>query len=998
MRRPGIPILLSTVLLALPGETQEQRGAIEGRVLDRQGSPVAGVTVSATSKNGLTVRVKSTEDGVYRFPTLPPGTWSLEARLKDLRLSSVEGIELLLGRRLTIDLEIGELSLSEAVEVKAEAPLLDTKESAQTWNLREDDIDKLPRGRTFFGLVTLAPGANREPRQWGLSIDGSSSTENVHVIDGVETTDPVDGGGFLAYVYGGTRQTLTLTDFIEELEVKTAGYAAEYGGSTGGVINVVTQTGTNSWQGDVALYLNDDGLDGPDRPFLFSDPEDISRATYSSYPKDDYERWEPGFTVGGPLAVDKSWLFAGYFPAFLTTTRAATFLDGVTRTGESKTHNDNVTANVTHQLSDRTRLRLAYNHQGEKIEGLLPFHEFASPEINYDIKTFSTSDILSAVLDFVPTNELFVSVRGGWFRSNYHTSGAFEGNSFAFVTPNIGLEGVPEDLQHPATFSTPGNFEIDRDIHKRLSLRLDSTYFLADALGQHQLKAGIQWTRVGQDVLAGSSGNYFVFFWDQSFEGQRGPFGYYQVFGNDVLPDRGDIGQGDVASDNLGLFVQDSWTIKNRLTLNVGLRTETDGLPSYSPDPRIPKTALEFGFGDKLAPRLGFAWDVRGDGEWKAYGNWGLYYDVTKLSLAGFYFGAYQGTLQWYTLDTPDWPNLDTPGCPPDCPGELILGPIDLSFLANDPEANLIDPDIQPMRLQEWSLGVERELTPKLSAGLRYLHKQVDVALEDIGAVDDTGNEILVIGNPGRGRSSLAHVYPDGATVANPQPERNYDALEFTIEKRMASRWSGRASYVWSRLEGNYSGLSDSEFLSAGIPNLNVHFDHPFIQFDETGQPSFGPLATDRPHQIKLQAVYDFSFGASVGLHWFGLSGIPRTRQADFFPFVPLQYLGRSSDGRMGFLHQANLYVQHQLRVTDRMRLTMSVNVLNLFDQSKATDYYPYELFHGQGVFIDGDDFYRGFDTQQLIEEQGLVRDASFLRDTSFQLPREIRLGLNFTF
>lgn len=995
---------LLTLSLSLPAAAQEQQGSIEGRVLDLEARPLAGVPVVAKSELGATVRTQSDESGSYRFPSLLPGRWEVEASLEGAGSAKVDGIELRLGQRLTVDLDLQVASVSETVEVSGESPLLDLRQSAQSWSLRSELIDKLPRGRGFTSVVTFAPGVNREPRNRGISIDGASSTENRHVIDGAETTDPLDGGGFLAYALPGnpSSQQVPLTDFTEEIQVKSSGYAAEYGGSTGGVINVLTRSGSNAWRGDAVLYYNADGLDGDERPRLELDLIDVSQAGYVTPPKDSYDRWEPGFSLGGPLVRDKLWLFAGYHYTAGTTEREVYFLgDDVTRIMDADSRFDDAALNLTSQLGEELRLRVAYNLQDHEFDGLLPRHESGdlSTARVYERDGFSSQDSLSAAFDYLPATRFLLSARAGWYRSSLNDSGALEEGPFlVFITSNIGLPGVPEVLQRPAFFTVGDNFAYSRDERERLATQVDATYFFSGA-GDHQLKGGVQWNEVTHDALIGETSNSFQLFWDQGFFGVQGQYGYYQVFSNPLDPDAGGIFQADVDSDNLGLFVQDSWTLGDRLTLNLGVRSENEKIPSYSPDPRIPATAIEFDFEDKIAPRVGFAWDVRGDGKWKAHGDWGLYYDITKLSLPSTYFGGGQGNLYWFTLDTFDWPSLDRPGCPPDCPGELIFGPLDFSSLFNDPEASLIDPGIEPMRLQEWSLGVEHQLTPRVAAGLRYLHKQVDVALEDLGAVDALGNDIFIIGNPGRGSASLAHVFADGSTVPYPEAERDYDALELTVEKRYANRWFGAFSYTYSRLEGNYSGLSDSEFLSSGAPNLNLHFDHPYIQFDETGRPSYGKLATDRPHQLKLQAVYDFPIGTSVGLHWFGLSGIPRTRQVDFFTNIgtaPVQYLGRESDGRMGFVHRTDLYLQHELRFGER-RLALSVNVLNLFDQDDPTDYYSRELFFGQGVFIAGDDFYRGFDTQRLIEEQGLFRDPRFLRDIQYRPPREIRLGLRFS-
>ena len=183
------------------------------------------------------------------------------------------------------------------------------------------------------------------------------------------------------------------------------------------------------------------------------------------------------------------------------------------------------------------------------------------------------------------------------------------------------------------------NYDVRKDEITRLSLQGDVTWFV-DAAGHHALKAGVQYNRLGEILDAGHSGNVVYLFWDRSFAGQRGPYGYYQVFSNEIDPERGWLDYGDVHTPNWALFVQDSWTLAERLTLNVGLRAEREKVPSYATDPDIPKTAIEFSFADKLAPRLGFAWDVTGDGSLKLFGSWGVFYDTMKLYMPSGSFGG----------------------------------------------------------------------------------------------------------------------------------------------------------------------------------------------------------------------------------------------------------------------------------------------------------------------------------------------------------------------
>jgi hypothetical protein len=226
---------------------------------------------------------------------------------------------------------------------------------------------------------------------------------------------------------------------------------------------------------------------------------------------------------------------------------------------------------------------------------------------------------------------------------------------------------------------------------------------------------------------------------------------------------------------------------------------------------------------------------------------------------------------------------------------------------------------------------------------------------------------------------------------------RDYDGLELTLDKRMADRWALRASYLLSRLYGNYSGLS---YGPEGTPTTNhgPAFDNPIRMFGADGRPVLGVLDSDRTHQFKAHAVYDLPFGTTLGTSIRLLSGTPVTREASFIPghAYRVQYQGRGSDGRLPMLSQVDLYAQHEVKLGGGRRLQLSVNVLNLFDQATPILRYPSELI--DVVKIDEAAFFRGFDADQLIASQGLRRDPFFLKDYGFQAPRDIRLGIRFLF
>ena len=1013
-------IVAAALFAAVPAVAQEQTGSIEGVVRDAQGGAMVGATVAALNAAGVSREAVTDATGTYRFNALAPGRYELTANLSGFAPAKVQNVDLRLGQQLSINMTLSPAGVTETVQVVGESPLIAITQSARATSIRDEEITKMPKGRDFTSLVAQAPGANPESKSGGLSVDGSSGAENRFIIDGAEATNINTGAGRNAAGTagdgvsnsgpGGTGAGMRMvTDFVEEVQIKSSGYAAEYGGSTGAVINVLTKSGSNQFRGDVGVYYSGSGLDSDPRPTLRLKPTNAREAEYVTYDKDPYDRWEPGFTLGGPIVKDKAWFFVGYQPSFRPYERTAKFSDGTVGTRTQDLNDQYITANITAQLSPTLRSRFAYNNSRRKQEGRLPNQSVStdaagssSATANYEINDILPTNSFSATFDYTPSSQVFMSLRGAYFKSDAYNEGVYDGTRYWFPsTSNVGMPGVPAEFQHNTGYANvPTNSSSTEDIYERINAQFDTTFFFQGA-GQHQLKLGIQYDRIGNKVLSGELGNLVRLYWDRSFGGQRGIYGYYRVRSNGALPEQGFITQGDIHENNFGLFIQDSWTIGNRLTLNLGLRTESEKIPAYSSGEDVLEYPIEFTFGDKLAPRVGFAWDATGDGRTKVYGSWGIFYDIIKLQMPRGSWGGDKWLEYWYTLDTPNFESLDVPGCPPACPGRLLSGPVDFRHPSAFEGEGGNDPNLEPMKLQELVFGVERELAPTLSVSARYVHKQIDRAIEDVGVLDEAGNEIYTIANPGFGLR--ASFIPDGGTtpITYPKAKRDYDGVELALNKRLSNRWSGRVSYLWSQLEGNYSGLSQSDENGRTSPNVGRAFDYPLMAFDQNGDPVYGPLATDRTHQVKVFGTYDFSFGTTVTAAWYGLSGIPKTREAAWNPSsgYPIQYLGRESDGRTPFLNQLDLYAQHEIKLGDKNRLVLSVNVVNLLDSDTETNYFQTQLESGATVDVaETTILYQGSNFQQLIQQQGLVNDPRFLQAWDFQAPRSIRLGARFSF
>src|SRR5690606_13649836 len=216
-------------------------------------------------------------------------------------------------------------------------------------------------------------------------------------------------------------------------------------------------------------------------------------------------------------------------------------------------------------------------------------------------------------------------------------------------------------LFRPAGFlSIPSNNAIAEDLWEREAGSIDGNLFV-NGLGSHAFKAGVQVENITNRVDRGEKVNLYTFRW-----------GLADRFGAGVIGTQGSLGvrrfvtQGGADSENLGLYIQDSWQVLPNLTLNLGVRTEEEKVPNYGAavDPTLPEYAIEFDFDDKLAPRLGFAWDVFSDQKLKVYGSWGNYFDITKLEMPRGSFGGDKWIEYLFPVNTLDWRSLlDSGNC-----------------------------------------------------------------------------------------------------------------------------------------------------------------------------------------------------------------------------------------------------------------------------------------------------------------------------------------------
>ena len=1001
----GVRVALIAALvftLVSPGIfAQEVSGTIQGSVTTVDGEAIPGVLVTLTGDGFPSGQpVVTNERGRYRYASVPPGNYTLQSSLDGFRDGEVPSFRVNLGSDLNISIPMQLAAVEDAIVVTGEVPLFSITASDTSATIADEWIEKMPLGRDFTSAVEQAAGANGEDTLLGgISIDGSSGSENRFVVDGIDTTN----------IQEGTSQKRVVTDFVEEVQVKQGGYMAEFGGSTGGVINAVTKQGGSDFTGDVHVYLEDNSWNGDMRPVLQHNPSN-GDPELRIHPDDDRTRQEPGFTLGGPLHRDHMWFFVGYSPATIDVDRSVNFLNGDSGTYSSKTENDYATANLTGSYG-KVYFRVGANQDDQTIDNVgLPSRNGtgSSDPADFDTDRDAPGLSYSASLDFLATANWSASVRGGHFEYDTKETGFPTG---IWAGPSTGSAGTacqqfPADCIQAQDYplgtipAHPGNRGNVYDYFERETVALDTTLFVEDLGGDHELKAGIQTEDILNHVLSGYSNTRLLFYIDRSRtnlfgDSVRGTYGNYRVL--QIATQTVD----PISSENTSIFLQDSWRATDRLTLNIGLRAEEENVPSFAVQENIPSTAIEFGYSDKIAPRLGMAYDVFGDGQWKAYASYGIFYDITKLEMPRGSFGGDKWVDYFYGLETLDFESIIS-SChvvensatvlPAGCPGDFLFL-VDQRHPSNDPDDSTIDPNIKPMESNEFTIGVEHLIGRNMTVGARFVHKELKRTIEDVGVNVPGLGTVYYIANPGEGiaKSILGSAFPD-----QPKAVRDYDGLTLTFRKNFSANWGLNMTYTYSSLEGNYSGLSSSDELGRTSPNVNRFFDGLQNTFDQNANPVYGKLGTDRPHQFKAQLLYALPWGTFVGLNQQISSGTPSSTEYDVAPGLPFFPFGRGDLGRTDTFTQTDLNLAHTFTFGADYGFELSLNVTNVFDEENII-----AVNNGgvdQSLPLSDAEFFAGFNADQVIATEGIPRNDLFNMPNRFQGRRRVRLGAKFTF
>jgi len=980
--------MATALAAATPALAQETTGTIKGRVVDAQGLGIPGANVTVTGPQGAKLAVTDTE-GRFNVPFLTPGAYTVRGELQGFKAVELRNVTLSLGQTVDLPLKLEVGGLAETVQVTGTSPIVDTATTTTGAVLDATMFTRVPVGRRVSDTLYMAPGVSTGGSVGSAnpSISGGSGLENQYVIDGVNVTNQGYGAlGSYSIVFGSLGNA-TPFDFVKEVQVKTGGYEAEFGQATGGVVNVLTKSGTNVFHGSVFGYARPSQLEGDWTQITSPNGTINTKSTHVS----DF-----GAEAGGPVLRNRLFFFGAIDPSWETRRSLvppgfpllSTFPDGLDRDRRTVSYS----GKATYQLASSHRFDASFF--GDPSKGLNG-PQRGSTLLNKDTSSFSSLTYgghnQTVRYDGVLSSRFLIE--GFWARALNDINEVPSVNTWRVtdrtVTPNAISGGIG--------FYEAGNHSLNNQFAVKLT----------NLIGTHQVKYGIQFDDVTYSNINQRTGPTFT-----APDGRTTATGAQidiiadPTFGKIYRVTRANFNSArTTAQKYVTFFVQDSWKF-DRLTLNPGIRYEQEKMAG--------SIITDFTLKNNWAPRLGATYDLTGDARTKLFGNFGVFYARIPNDLAARALSADDGTQRADYFDA----TLTRP-----IPNGTLAGGVTNHFQLAGVGADVIDPNAKLSYIREFVVGIEREVMANTTVGLRYINRRIPRVLEDVANCPMVAYEFSSATSAVCGTVEYILTNPSSATPINPallaiapqfsgvsfdNPVHKYDAVEFTVNRRMTNNWSAVASYRWSRLRGNFEGFyrDDNGQSDPGISSL-----YDFPTNDPTYVPFYGGgaaagdirflgdangiLPLDRPHQGKIFGNYAFPWGLNLGVGFNVSSGKPLTPLAPNPNYsnggeIPVGPRGSGIQTANGFKTRTPVQSQvdfqgaYDLKLGGARRVSLMADIFNLFNQQTVLDYDNWtEESFGAGANPNA----------------GLPTSSVFAGNPpQIQTPRQVRVGVRLSF
>jgi hypothetical protein len=807
----GTAALLVTTDVLAQGGGASSTGTINGRVSDTSGAVLPGVTVTASSPAmmGVQTAVTNTE-GQYRFPAIPPGTYTVTFELPGFTTRKNEGIEIRLGFTATLNVELAVASLQETVTVTGESPVIDTSTTRVQQNFKLEQLQSLPNGRDMWALLAVTPsvqmgridvGGNRAGTQTGYTAYGFNGQVRV-LIEGINTTEGTGGAGFY-FDYAS----------LDEAFLGTSGQTAEMP-NPGVQSQFIAKSGGNRFAGEYHLDWYNNSFVGANIPGSYTAPNAFNGTNGSNairpHSNEISGYYDHDINVGGPIKKDKVWYFGTYREQKNEVAQPNFQFD---KTFDTTLWN--AVGKGTYQMNRNNKV-IGYYQWGQKVQPTrLPANQntytYRSPEQTN--AQDSGSWVYKAEWNGTLRDKLYVEARYGDFGYYFPLITNSPDNFFWHDTGALVSEGAHQAQQ------------LDRD---RKQTTAAATYFLDSGKGSHTFK-------FGGELLKEQS-------WEGFVSRRGGTSNIEQVYNNGVssqvifgLPTAKHVGglkdndNGNLTSraalDAVGLFVNDTWAW-GRSTINLGLRFDryhgwlpeqeqlgaTVGRASVTAQV-FPETDL-YTWNNLFAPRLGYVFDLGGNGKTVIKANYGFYWHNPGVGIsqnANPNIASKSMTFAWND-------QADCPGCVKGDkrwqPGEEGAQPTAQSLVG----AIELDPNIKSPYTHEASVWLERQVSNTMGVRTGFVYKTEDDLISDNYQLDRpirayttpfTFVDIGVDGVPNTADDrnltmygvspSAQAAFPTTRYVANLPEFGRYKTIEASANKRYGNRFSASlgGGYTW---------------------------------------------------------------------------------------------------------------------------------------------------------------------------------------------------------
>ena len=905
MKIKAIISLLAFLLILSPLVFSQSRetGAIVGMIIDDEGTPLPGVTVTLTSPAIMGEKSFITDaEGKYRFPALRPGLYAVKAELPGFGTVIQEEIRLHTTVRLTVDVTLKVSTIEEEVTVIAESPTVDVKSSeTASVTLSNELLRAMPTSQFVTGIVNLAPGVD------GNVAYGASSSSIAYQVDGVDVSDPE----------GGTAWVFLDYNIIEEAKIMGIGANAEYGAFTGIVFNTITKSGGNEFSGHAEIIFQDTKKNN----FWTTDNNQAYIDENPSLTSPLQGLWDSSVHLGGPIKKDQHWFFLG-----LQYYRSKARPTGLEAPHFRDYKQPRFFLKLTSQIS--SKLNLTGWFELDQYNGINRATGVTSPTPETGVKQTSPEWVANLDLTAILNPTTFLNFKAAYFWGYYYLDPQGEGTPVWSAEDNRWYNNSSYFYKADRT-----RFQANASI---------SNYAEDFIAGDHDFKFGTEfergWSRsqFGYPGFEEGIGNgVYIYDW----------FGYlyaYQYEGYDT----------NTSYIRNEWFLQDSWSISDKITLNLGLRQ------SFVRGYVKGKSGAQYS-ANRLAPRVGFAWDIFGDHTTVLKAHWGQF---TEAMFTGFLdrlnpieafsdFNAYYWDDEW--IQWASWPY----------------------------EQTLLADSYSHPYMEQWTIGIERELFKDASIGISYINRDwknilntydILTQYEEVTVLDPyNGNPYTVYNqtNVGERQRVIANIKKGDPWVLD-DAYRHYWGIEVLFTKRFSHRWQLIASYVWSECTGTMgTGWGDDFGYGGSTHNPNFWINRA------------GNVYNDPTHFVKLQGSYILPLDIHFNAYFRYSTGRTYTRRARFRLDQGRETIYTEAMGSRRYPTRTNLdlRLEKTFTIAEKYRIGLMVDIFNVFNANTITSWGSRTEYDWYEDLSD----YAASDGHQVY---GLVN------------PRAIRLGVRFFF